>query len=161
MKNLIRRRSELWVREIDLNLENNSDEKIEKILVCITAQSNSVRLIDRAAKVADENNGELHILHVLRGNNVFNNSETLALLQRLFMYGGGKGGMIHAFCNDDVCKSISDFVLEENITKVVLGEPPSENVKKSKKHTESFFDKIVKSLPKSAQIIIVEKEDKH
>lgn len=132
-----------------------SENKNEKIVVCITAQSNSIRLIDKASEVADKYNGELHILHVLQGNNVFNNEKTLDLLNELYVYGGGKGGVIHAFCNDDVCGSISEFVRNECITKIVLGEPPINPTQ-----TESFFDKIVKNIPQNVDIVIVEKENK-
>ncbi len=132
-----------------------SENKIEKIVVCITAQSNSIRLIDKASEVADKYNGELHILHVLQGNNVFNNEKTLDLLNELYIYGGGKGGIIHAFCNDDVCGSIGEFVKNECMTKIVLGEPPVNPTQ-----TESFFDKIVKNIPENVDIVIVEKENK-
>ena len=147
------------VMDINDNLNDELTLNTDKVLVCITAQSNSVRLIDRAYDISSKENGELHIPHVLRGNNVFNNVETLRLLQRLFTYGGGKGGIIHALCDDDVCKSISDFVSNESITKIVLGEPPSNKGQKNKKNTESFFDRIIKSLPKSVEVIIVEKEN--
>ena len=43
------------------------DDNTERVLVCITSQANSERLIDMAAETADMLNGELHILHVQRG----------------------------------------------------------------------------------------------
>lgn len=131
----------------------------EKVLVCITAQSNSRRLINKGAEIADKCNGELHILHVLKGDNVFNNTETLRLLQQLFLYGSEKGAMVHAYCDDNVSDNIAAFVNNENITKLVLGEPPSAMMKKNKKHLETHFERILNGLPKSLEITIVTREE--
>ena len=111
------------IREIEDNFIK-TNEKIEKILVCITAQCNSKRLIDEGARVADLNDGELHILHVQQGDSIFNNSETPKLLEELFNYASQKGGMVHFYCDEDVSECIGNFVNETGITKVVLGEPP-------------------------------------
>ena len=141
------------------NIDNNYilNNNIEKILVCITAQSNALKLIDKATKIADNNNAELHIIHVLKGDNIFNNNETLKMLNEIFDYGKEKGGMIHAFCNDDVCSSIINFVKNYNITKVVLGENLYNN--KLKILNENFFDSIIKKLPKNVDTIIIKKND--
>lgn len=145
------------VKEID-NTVDSSSEVFDKILVCITAQSNSKRLINEGASVADGCNGELHILHVKKGNNIFDNSETPKLLQQLFLYGSEKGGMIHAFCDDDVPKSISEFIIKEKVTKVILGETVSQ-VKKKKKEIENQFGGILKNIPKDIEIIIVNRDE--
>jgi len=84
-------------------------EETKKVLVCITAQSNSKRLMDYGHDIAEKYEGELHILHVLKGDSVFNNPDTPALLQELFDYGSKEGGMIHAFCDENVSKSIGNY----------------------------------------------------
>lgn len=141
--------------------EFDEDKNInkEKVLVCITAQSNSTRLIDKGVEIADKIDGELHIIHVLKGNNVFKNPETMNLMQKLFIYGGGHGGVIHAFCNDNISGSIINFVKNEKITKIILGEPPNipEKNKKSKK-SENQFNLIIKGMPKNVEVIIVKRE---
>lgn len=143
------------IKEID----TVSDGENEKILVCITAQSNSKRLINEGAKLADELNGELHILNVQKGSSIFNNNETPVLLQNLFIYGTEKGGMIHAFCDENIPKSISEFVLKEKITYMVLGEPPNYKAMKAS-HNENQFDLIIKAIDKSkTKITIVGRED--
>ena len=132
----------------------------EKVLVCITAQSNSRRLIDAGAEVASKCSGELHILHVQKGENVFNNSETLHLLQQLFLYGSEKGGMIHAFCEEDIAGSIAHFVKEEKITRLVLGELPEAMRKQlEKSHRENQFQKILDSLPKGVRAVIIKRAE--
>lgn len=144
------------VKEIDIT----STEFREKVLVCITAQSNSRRLINKGAEIADKYNGELHILHVLKGDNVFNNQQTLQLLQQLFIYGSEKGAMVHAYCDENVSDNIADFVKNEKITKLILGESPTQPMKKNKKQTENHFHKIISGIPKGVEIIIVKRKEK-
>ncbi len=43
----------------------------EKVLVCITIQKNSKRLIRKGAEIANNIGGELHILHVEKRNEYF------------------------------------------------------------------------------------------
>lgn len=142
------------VKEID----RGSTENIDKVLVCITAQSNSKRLINKGASVADRVNGELHILHVQKGNNILNNNEAPRLLQQLFEYGTEKGGMVHAYCDDNIPESIAAFIAKEKITKLILGEPPKA-IKQDKKHTENQFNKIMHQMSNAVEIIIVGREE--
>lgn len=141
------------VKEID----RNSTDSFDKVLVCITAQSNSKRLINHGAEIADKLNGELHILHVQKGNNIFNNSETPMLLQELFQYGSQKGGMVHAYCDDNIPESIGYFIKKEKITKLVLGEPPTDT-KFEKKINPNEFTQIIKKISNSVEIITVPRE---
>jgi len=129
----------------------------ENVVVCITPQSNSKRLIDIGAEVAEKFHGDLHILHVQKGDSIFHNEETLRLLEYLFRYGSGKGGMIHALCDRDVPSCIAKFVSDENISHVVMGELPKEMMKQK---GENQFDKIRKALPKDVEVIIVKREEK-
>lgn len=142
------------VKEID----RESTEEFEKVLVCITAQSNSKRLINKGAEVADKLNGELHILHVQKGNSIFNNSETPKLLQELFQYGSEKGAMVHFYCDDNIPESIASFIHKERVTRLVLGEPPCQTV--SKKEFDVQFHKIISALIKDMELIIVGREEK-
>lgn len=125
----------------------------EKILVCITAQSNSRRLIDSGNELASSCGGELHILHVLKGDSVFVNEETPVLLEELFEYGKKEGGMIHAYCDNNVPKSIGRFVRNEKMTKIILGEPPRDAV-----NPETHFKAIVKEMPEKVELIILNRK---
>ena len=93
--------------------------KEEKVVVCITAQNSSQRLIDYGAEVAEQAKGSLHILHVQKGDSIFQNGETLKLLTKLLAYGDRCGGIIHVLCDRDVPKCIGQFVKQEGITKLV------------------------------------------
>ncbi len=140
------------VKEIDMD----NTEFTQKVLVCITAQSNSKRLINKGAQIADIANAELHILNVQKGNTIFNNEETPKLLQQLFLYGSEKGGMVHAFCDDNIPESIAAFIKKEKITKLVLGEPP---VSKHAVCSENQFHRIMENIPGEVEIIIVKREE--
>lgn len=130
-----------------------------KVVVCITAQNNSERLIDTAAELADRFNAELHILHVNKGTSIFNNADTPMLLEKLFKYGSERGGMVHMLCSENVAQSIGEFIEEYGINKIVLGEPP-QIPKGAKKMTESEFERIEKILKeKGIEIIIVKREN--
>lgn len=132
--------------------------KQEKVLVCITAQSNSKRLILKGAEVCGAHDGELHILHVQKGHNIFENQDTPRLLQELFEYGGALGGMVHAYCDDDVPESIGKFIEKEEITRVVLGAPPAHLTPEQAKNGGELF-RIIGALPKPVEVIILDRED--
>ncbi|MEA4973872.1 MAG: hypothetical protein VB119_11985 [Candidatus Metalachnospira sp.] len=142
------------VRDFDLTAPDGT----QKVLVCITVQSNSEKLIDAAAVVADKNNAEFHILNVNKGRSIFNNSKTPTILEKLFEHGTERGGMVHMLCSDNVAQAIHDFIKEYGITIIVLGEPPK-NVHKSA--DESEFESINDVLNKCGAEIIVIKREKH
>ena len=134
--------------------------KKEKIAVCITAQTSSQKLIDYGAEVAQQYNGSLHILHVQKGDRIFQNGQTLKLLTKLLAYGDRCGGMIHVLCDQDVPKCISEFVKQEGITKVIMGEIPNKVAKKySKVQQETQFQKIIAMLPQQVEVITVAQQD--
>ena len=122
--------------------------KEEKIAVCITAQTSSQRLIDYGAEIAEQYNSSLHILHVQKGDSIFQNGETLKLLTKLLSYGDR--------CGEDVPKCIAQFAKEEGITKVIMGELPKVEKKYTTKvQKETQFQKIINALPKDIEVIIV------
>jgi len=102
-------------RQFKLNIQ------ARKVLVCITAQSNSKRLIQYGYDVAKSLNGELHVLHVVKGNNIFISDDSSRLLQNLFEYGSARNAVVHALCGDNVTETINKFVKSYKITDLVLG----------------------------------------
>ena len=94
----------------------------KKVLVCITPQSNSKRLIKRGAEIAAEASGELHIVHVERGKNIFSTDSAAKLLQELFGYAAEFSGIVHGLCGENITATIVKFSREEMITDIVLGE---------------------------------------
>ena len=96
--------------------------KKEKILVCITIQHNSKRLIQRGYEIANEMGGELHILHVAKGESIVTEPESGPLLQDLFEYASELGGEVHFGCSPNVIKYLASFIQDNGITGIVLGE---------------------------------------
>ncbi|MCL2852667.1 MAG: universal stress protein [Defluviitaleaceae bacterium] len=98
----------------------------KKVLVCITPQSNSRRLIEYGAAIAKGESAELHILHVARGNNILAADGSAQLLQRLFDYAAEVGGIVHGLCGENITTTIVKFIRDEMITNLVLGEHSEE-----------------------------------
>ncbi|MDR1642371.1 MAG: hypothetical protein LBT59_21995 [Clostridiales bacterium] len=111
---------------------------MKKVLVCITPQSNSRRLIDKGEEISLALGGELHILHVKQGNSIFDTEESSQLLEELFSYGSERGGLVHASCGGNVLKTIRRFIREERITNLVLGEPPADSNFNGENGIDSF-----------------------
>ncbi len=103
-------------------LNANLSTKKEKILVCITIQHNSKRLIKRGYEMAQEIDGELHILHIAKGESIFTESKNGSLLDDLFKYASELGAEVHFECSNDVTKYIASFIKDHAITCIVLGE---------------------------------------
>lgn len=114
----------------------------EKVLVGITIQENSRRLIAEGHKLAKELDAPLHILHIRKGETIFDKPESRELLEALFAYGGELGGEIHFLCSNHVSQTFTDFVKENAFTHLVIGESPAHLSLK----TPSVHDKITDKL---------------
>ncbi|MDD3394671.1 MAG: hypothetical protein EOM28_00520 [Clostridia bacterium] len=130
-------------------------EKKEKILVLATAQRNALRLIDYGFSIALANDGELHILHIQKGNSVFDGRHTLKRLQELIDYGSRLGACIHVQCDMDVARCIGSFVEKEEITRVVMGESGQEENEKAL----SECDRILEVIPEEVRLHVVAREE--
>lgn len=103
-------------------LNTNENTQKEKVLVCITIQHNSKRLIKRGYETAKKIGGELHLLHIAKGDSIFTESKNSSLLDDLFKYASELGATIHFECSSDVTKCIASFIKDHAITCIVLGE---------------------------------------
>lgn len=103
-------------------LNANLNTQKEKILVCITIQHNSKRLIKKGYEIARKTGGELHILHIAKGESIFTESKSSALLDDLFKYASELGAVVHFECSNDITKYIATFIKDHTITCIVLGE---------------------------------------
>ncbi len=101
--------------------------KEKKVLVCITPQTNSKRLILKGSEIAKSIEATLHILHVEKGNNIFQTEKSAELLQELFNFGSELGGIVHGICGDNIPKAIKRFMSRNKITHVVLGATLEQN----------------------------------
>ncbi len=132
-----------------------NSEKKEKVLVLVTAQRNALRLIDYGFSMALANDGELHILHVQKGNSVFDGTDTLKRLQELIDYGSRLGACIHVQCDNDVAGYVGSFVEKEEMTRVILGEGPT--AKREKDHSE--WERIIDAIPEEVRLHVVAREE--
>lgn len=96
----------------------------EKVLVCITIQENSRRLISEGFNTATTLDAPLHILHIRKGETIFDNPESSSLLEELFDYGSELGGEIHFLCSHNISQTIMDFIVAHEISHLVIGESP-------------------------------------
>ncbi|MDF2594363.1 MAG: hypothetical protein K0R69_704 [Clostridia bacterium] len=99
----------------------------EKVLVCITIQENSRRLISEGSALANGIEAPLHILHIRKGETIFDNPESSSLLENLFDYGCELGGEVHFLCSNNITQTIIDFIKDNHITHLIIGEAPISN----------------------------------
>ena len=124
-----------------------------KILVGITIQETSRRLIDEGVKLSRSLNAPLHILHIRKGETIFDNPESSMLLEDLFAYGGELGGEVHFLCGKHVSKTFTNFVKDNHFTHLVIGEAPSHLSLKS----PPVYDKITNEL-QNIEIIVLQRD---
>ncbi|NMA85217.1 MAG: universal stress protein [Epulopiscium sp.] len=129
-----------------------------KVLVCITIQQNSRRLIQKGAEIASNIGGEFHILHVEKGESIFLQDNAAQLVQELFEYASELGGEVHVICDDDVPKRIEQFIKENQITTLVLGKPmESKLTQKIEKNVVPYLNRIMQEI----EVIVLEREEKN
>ena len=114
----------------------------KKVLVCITPQSNSKRLIERGFEVASKASAELHILHVERGKNILMTDASAQLLQKLFDYAVEFGGIVHGLCGENITATIIKFIRDEMITHLILGEHSEDYKAQSDDITKLISEKL-------------------
>lgn len=132
-------------------------KKEEKILVLVTAQKKSLRLIEHGLAAVQECGGELHILHVQKGDSIFDGKETIGLLQNLADIGAKAGGVVHICCGDSVSACIGQFVQEEGMTQVVMGCGRELSVRRKKGGTDEY-ERILAALPAKIGVTVVPEE---
>lgn len=126
---------------------------MNKILVCITIQENSKRLMKKGYDLANSTDGELHIIHIRRGETIFETPESSHLFEELFIYGSELGGQVHFLCSTDIPHTISDFITQNAITHLVIGKPPT----CTNEMASNVFEKLVK-LPKPIELCVLDRQ---
>lgn len=127
-----------------------------KVLVGITIQENSRRLILEGSNLAKSLNAPFHILHIRKGDTVFDIPESSALLEDLFTYGGELGGEVHFLCSNHVTQTIIDFIKENEITHLVVGEAPTQlanHLTVGSKLLDKLSDIQITVLPRQAEAL--------
>ena len=124
-----------------------------KVLVGITIQENSRRLIDEGFKISKKLGAPFHILHIRRGETIFDQPESSALLDALFTYGGELGGEVHFVCGEHISQVFSNFIKDNQITHLVIGEAPTT----FQTQAPSVYEKLTNELS-DIEIIVLQRE---
>ncbi|MBC7958390.1 MAG: universal stress protein [Vallitaleaceae bacterium] len=128
-----------------------------KVLVCITIQRNSKRLIEKGAALARAHQSQLHILHIEKGMSIFQNPDSATLLEDLFKYGKELGGEVHFISDQQIAHRIVSFIREMGVTNVVLGETMRGKLFKLLKKDISSY---ISSEAKDLEVLIIEPVNK-
>lgn len=115
----------------------------ETVLVCVTGQQSSQRLIRRGAQIAREFSAPLLVLSVSgSGMNLLSNPEVSQALNDLYRLSGEVGAEMTMLHHHDAHRAICDFVKERGVTRLVLGE--------SKPGQSAFISNLMRALPRVA-----------
>jgi K+-sensing histidine kinase KdpD len=129
----------------------------KKVLVCITIQENSKRLIKEGAALASSVEGELHILHVEKGMSIFDQEDAIKLLENLFELGKELGGEVHFMSNPNIPEIIIKVIKDLNISHVMLGQSMENKIRRLLK--KDVNNKIQDQLDNIEVIIVDRKEE--
>jgi two-component system sensor histidine kinase KdpD len=93
-------------------------ETRERIMVGITTAPGTDIILRRAARLAARTKGELHAVHVVNGDGMARDEETIAEIRQVALDVGAKWVEIPG---DDPAKALMAFAREAQITQIVLG----------------------------------------
>jgi len=131
-------------REVIINLNT-----YKKILVCVTQQKTCERLIRKAAELRGESQCELYVIHVAKNNwNFLDNIKEGEALEYLFGISKSVGANLSVLKSDDIVKTILDFVNNNEIDCIIMGESPND-------HKENNFYKELKSSLNNVEIMVI------
>ena len=95
----------------------------DSVLVCVTAQPTSHRLIQRAAQIAQAAGQPLLVLAVLgSGPNLLQLPHVAATLDALYARAGGVGAEMTIITDNDPQKAIAGFVRKRSVSCLVMGQ---------------------------------------
>lgn len=127
--------------------------KSKNILVCVTQQKTCGRLIKKAAVLRDELSGELFVIHVAKNEwNFLDNIKEGEALEYLFGISKSVGAELTVLRSDSIVETIRDFIYENKIDIVILGESPND-------HKENNFAEELKALAKNVEFIVVPQQE--
>lgn len=112
---------------------------METVLVCVTGQQSSQRLIHRGAELAQQLGGMLLVLSVSgSGFNLLTNPEVCQSLNDLYCLSGQFGAEMTMLHDADAHKAICQFARERGVTRLVLGEGKAD---------DGFVERLMQALP--------------
>lgn len=92
----------------------------KKVLVCITQQLSSERLIKYGRELANQPDDELYVLHVLKNNWKYAAKE--GVLDSLFETAAANGAELQVANANSIEKAIAKSCKQKHITHLVMGE---------------------------------------
>lgn len=114
----------------------------ETVLVCVTGQQSSSRLIHRGAQLAQQRGAALLVLSVSgSGVNLLSNPDVSQALNDLYRLSGEVGAEMTMLHHTDAHRAICDFVKERGVTHLILGEG---------KPGSAFIVNLMRALPQVA-----------
>lgn len=115
--------------------------KKSNIMVCVTQQKNSERLILTGAKLKKDDKDNLYVIHVVSENQSFlNHNNDGEALEYLFRVSQGVGADLTVLRAEDVFDSMVEFAIDHDITNIVIGESPEKNKKSLPDRLEKELD---------------------
>lgn len=116
------------------------------VLVCVTRQKTSAKLIQKGVELSKEEKSSLNVIHVVNENDklLYGLSDGDAL-EYLFQITKEVGANLVVKRSKDVIKSIVDYAEETHCTHIVLGS--------SNNPSSNFIAKLQRKLPNVAFII--------
>ena len=119
------------------------------LLVCVTQQKTCERLIQKAELLRKEISGRLFVIHVAKSEWSFlDNKKEGEALEYLFGISKSIGADLAVLRSDDIVHTIVEFIKENKISIVVVGESPND-------HTENNFIKELKRLVSHIEVQII------
>lgn len=121
----------------------------KNILVCVTQQKTCERLIRKAAELAKTGRSELYVIHVAKNDwNFLDNIKEGEALEYLFGISKSVGANLSVLKSDNIVKTISDYVKENKIDCLIMGESPED-------HKENNFYQELRVLLNNIDIKII------
>ena len=115
----------------------------ETVLVCVTGQQSSRRLIHRGAEIAREHGASLLVLAVSgSGFNLLKNPSVNQALNDLYALSGEVGAEMTMLSDQDPHRAICQFARARGVTRLVLGE--------GRPGDSRFVTQLMRSLPQVA-----------
>ena len=121
----------------------------QNVLVCVTQQKTCARLIRKASELKNNLKGELFVIHVAKNEwNFLDNIKEGEALEYLFGISKSVGANLTVLKSDDIINTLVEFIREQRITHVVMGESPND-------HKENIFAKELQCLLGKVEIHVI------
>lgn len=96
--------------------------KERPVLVCVTAQQSSEKLVKAGKKIAEKYSSTLEVVSVLPVNRQNNKSES-EIIERLYQLSVSYGGEMAVYFNDDPTLTVSAHIAKRKPLTIVTGFP--------------------------------------